>query len=130
MSEVRDLCKTKETQAAWFHASGGRADFYRRYFETVVGKVIKKQKGDRGMSQEELSQRETLKDIINDILEEKDDESPVAALDDTSSLTDDLGLDSLDLAEMTVRLEDRYGVDVFAEEVVDEVGEVLEKLDS
>ena len=45
-------------------------------------------------------------------------------------MTNDLGLDSLDLAEMTVRLEDEYGIDVFEEDVVDEIGEVLEKLDS
>jgi hypothetical protein len=31
---------------------------------------------------------------------------------------------------MTVRLEDEYGIDVFEEDVVDEIGEVLEKLDS
>lgn len=74
--------------------------------------------------------RATLTTVLNDILEEKDDVSPVESLDDDTSLTDDLGLDSLDLAEMTVRLEDEYGVDVFADDVVDEVGEVLEKLRS
>jgi acyl carrier protein len=30
---------------------------------------------------------------------------------------------------MTVRLEDEYGIDVFEDDVVDEIGEVLEKLD-
>lgn len=82
------------------------------------------------MSQEQTSKRATLKNIVNDILAEKEDESPVEAFDSDLSLTDDLGLDSLDLAEMTVRLEDEYGVDVFEDEVVDEVGEVLEKLNS
>jgi acyl carrier protein len=82
------------------------------------------------MSQEGTSTRATLTIILNDILEEKEDASPVESLDDDTSLTDDLGLDSLDLAEMTVRLEDEYGVDVFADDVVDEVGEVLEKLRS
>lgn len=82
------------------------------------------------MTQDTVSKRESLKSIINDILQEKDDASTVNSLDDSMSLTNDLGLDSLDLAEMTVRLEDEYGIDVFEEDVVDEIGEVLEKLDS
>jgi len=81
------------------------------------------------MSQDTISKRETLKSILNDILRAKDEGSPVDALPADVSLTEDLGLDSLDLAEMTVRLEDRYGVDVFEDEVVDEVGEVLETLE-
>lgn len=82
------------------------------------------------MTQDTVSKRESLKSIINDILQEKDDASTVDSLNDSMSLTNDLGLDSLDLAEMTVRLEDEYGIDVFEEDVVDEIGEVLEKLDS
>ena len=38
------------------------------------------------------------------------------------------GLDSLDLAEMTVRLEDQFGIDVFQNEVIDRVEEVLARL--
>jgi len=82
------------------------------------------------MTQDTVSKRESLKSIINDILQEKDDASTVDSLNDSMSLTNDLGLDSLDLAEMTVRLEDEYGIDVYEEDVVDEIGEVLEKLDS
>ena len=82
------------------------------------------------MPQDTVPKRESLNLIINDILEEKDDASTVDSLSDNMSLTNDLGLDSLDLAEMTVRLEDEYGIDVFEEDVVDEIGEVLGKLDS
>ena len=82
------------------------------------------------MSKDTVSKRESLKSIINDILQEKDDAYTVDSLDDSMSLTTDLGLDSLDLAEMTVRLEDEYGIDVFEKDVVDEIGEVLENLDS
>ena len=82
------------------------------------------------MTQDTVSKREYLKSIINDILQEKDDASTVDSLNDSMSLTNDLGLDSLDLAEMTVRLEDEYGIDVYEEDVVDVIGEVLEKLDS
>ena len=82
------------------------------------------------MAQDTVSKREYLKSTINDVLEEKDDASTVDSINDSVSLTNDLGLDSLDLAEMTVRLEDEYGIDVFEEDVVDEIGEVLKKLDS
>lgn len=45
-----------------------------------------------------------------------------------SRLREDLGLDSLDLAELTVRIEDRFGTDVFAKGVVRTWGEVLSRL--
>ena len=80
------------------------------------------------MSRHDTPERESLRDVVNDILEKKDGSQPVEHLSDDRSLTEDLGLDSLDLAEMTVRLEDRHGVDVFEDDVVDEVGEVLDKL--
>jgi acyl carrier protein len=81
------------------------------------------------MSQDTASKRETLKEILNDILAEKEGVSQVDALSEDISLTNDLGLDSLDLAEMTVRLEDKYGIDVYEKDIVDEVHEVLDKLD-
>lgn len=80
------------------------------------------------MAQSTASKRDTVKSIINDILREKEGASPVETLSDDISLTKDLGLDSLHLAEMTVHLEDKYNVDVFAEDVPNTVGDVLEKL--
>lgn len=52
------------------------------------------------------------------------------ALSDDLSLRSDLGFDSLALAELTVRLEEATGVDVFAEGVVSRVGEVRERVRS
>jgi acyl carrier protein len=43
-------------------------------------------------------------------------------------LRDDCGLDSLDLAELTVRIEEKWGIDVFADGVVRTVAEIEEKL--
>lgn len=57
------------------------------------------------------------------------DLTAVESLDDSLSLRRDLGMDSLALAELGVRLEDATGVDVFAKRVVDTVGEVREELD-
>lgn len=43
-------------------------------------------------------------------------------------LRQEIALDSLDLAELTVRIEDKFGVDIFADGVVFTVGEVQAKL--
>jgi len=43
-------------------------------------------------------------------------------------LREDLGFDSLDLAELTARIDAQFGVDVFAEGLVFTVGEIAEKL--
>lgn len=39
-----------------------------------------------------------------------------------------LGLDSLDLAELTVRIEAEYDVDIFEDGVVTTIGEILAKI--
>ncbi len=41
----------------------------------------------------------------------------------------DLELDSLDLAELTVRIESATGVDVFADSFVNTIGEILDKIE-
>ena len=45
-------------------------------------------------------------------------------------LREDLELDSLDLAELTVRLQAKFGVDVFAKRNLRTVGHVVEELGS
>jgi acyl carrier protein len=53
---------------------------------------------------------------------------PYPSITASTDLRKDLGLDSLDLAELTVRLEKETGVDVFAEGIVTTVGEVLARI--
>jgi acyl carrier protein len=53
---------------------------------------------------------------------------PIASLTPELRLREDLGFDSLDLAELTVRIEERFGVDVFDEGVVRRVGEISDRL--
>lgn len=43
-------------------------------------------------------------------------------------LREDLGFESLDLAELTVRIEEKFGVDVFADGLVHTVGEIQDKI--
>jgi acyl carrier protein len=45
-------------------------------------------------------------------------------------LREDLGFESLDLAELTVRIEERFGVDVFADGLVHTVGEIAAKIEA
>jgi len=45
-------------------------------------------------------------------------------------LRNDIGFDSLDLAELTVRIEAEYDIDIFEDGIVNTVSEILEKLNS
>jgi acyl carrier protein len=47
-----------------------------------------------------------------------------------SNLRDDIGLDSLDLAELTVRIEAEFDIDIFEDGMVTTVGEIMEKLNA
>lgn len=66
-------------------------------------------------------------EIINDIREKKGLEA-ATDLVPGMSLRDDLGMDSFELAELTVRIEDEFGVDIFEDEIIYSVDELLNKL--
>jgi len=70
---------------------------------------------------------QTILNIINSIREAKE-LTPVAELHTTDNLREDLGLTSFDLAELTVRIEDEYGIDIFEDGLVNTVGEIYAKL--
>lgn len=67
--------------------------------------------------------------IINDI-QEFAERPPLSSWEPRSSLRNDLGFDSLDLAELTVRIQDLWGVDVFEDGVVDTLAELEERVRS
>lgn len=66
--------------------------------------------------------------VINQVLANKRQPS-VGALHAGMRLREDLGFVSLDLAELTVRIEEKFGVDVFADGLVHTVGEVAQKIE-
>lgn len=66
-------------------------------------------------------------EIINDIRASKD-MSSVETLNETDNLRNDLGLTSFDLAELTVRIEDEFDIDIFEDGLVNTVGEIYSKL--
>lgn len=70
---------------------------------------------------------DTLLQIINTVRENKGWE-PLSAITPENDLRTDIGFDSLDLAELTVRIEKETGVDVFADSFVNTIGEILAKI--
>ena len=68
-----------------------------------------------------------LLEIINTVLANRG-KSTIASINEASDLRNDLGLDSLDLAELTVRIEAEYDVDIFEDGVVTTIGEILSKI--
>ncbi len=73
--------------------------------------------------------KEKVLDIINEILAAKD-MATVTELHDGDKLRDDLGLTSFDLAELTVKVEDEFDVDIFEDGLVNTVGEIYSKLEA
>ena len=68
-----------------------------------------------------------LEQLIMDILK-KNGNSRKIDLSENTMLREDLGLDSIDMAEMTVRIENDYNIDIFEDGVVNTIGEILDKL--
>lgn len=65
--------------------------------------------------------------IINEIRASKELDA-VSMLDNESRLREDLGLTSFDLAELTVKIEDEFDIDIFEDGLVNTVGEIYSKL--
>lgn len=72
-----------------------------------------------------------MKEIVENIILEiaQRNNADVTAISPEHSLRRDLGFDSFDLAELTVKLESRFGIDIFEKKMtVDAVSEVYEIL--
>jgi len=65
--------------------------------------------------------------LINKILE-SNDLKPIDILDSSLNLRDDLGFDSLMLAELTVEIEDEFNIDIFEDGIVFTISDILKKL--
>ena len=69
---------------------------------------------------------EKIIEIINTVLRNRG-KNTISGITEDSHLRDDIGFDSLDLAELTVRIEVEYDVDIFEDGIVNTVGEILRK---
>jgi len=65
--------------------------------------------------------------IINGVLE-NNNRKKIENINDNVSLRNDIGFDSLDLAEFTVCIEKEFNVDIFEDGLVDTVEEVKQKI--
>jgi len=72
--------------------------------------------------------KEKVIEIIKNILIENDIELSVEEINESTVLTDDLGLDSFNLAQLTVEIESEFGVDIFENGVISTVGEIFKQL--
>ena len=72
---------------------------------------------------------ERILEIINTVLENRTKQK-LKVLNFEDHLRNDIGFDSLDLAELTVRIEAEYDIDIFEDGIVNTVGEILKKLES
>lgn len=71
--------------------------------------------------------KEKVLEVINLIRVAKNLQT-VESVNDNTRLREDLELTSFDMAELTVRIEDEYGVDIFADGLVNTIGEIYAKL--
>ncbi len=66
-------------------------------------------------------------EIINSIRENKGLE-PLKGVTAKDDLRNDIDFTSLDLAELTVKIEDEFDIDIFEDGLINTVGEIFEKL--
>lgn len=71
--------------------------------------------------------KKKLFDIITELQVENGIE-PSKTLNDNDDLINDLGFDSLGLAELTVIIEDEYGVDIFEKKIIRKIFEIREQI--
>lgn len=71
--------------------------------------------------------QEKVLSIINEIRTAKNLDS-VIVFEQEMRLRDDLGFTSFDLAELTVKIEDEFDIDIFEDGLVTTVGEIIIKL--
>ena len=72
--------------------------------------------------------KEKVIEIILNLLEENEIKNTVNEINESTSLTNDLGLDSFNLAQLTVEIESEFGVDIFENGVISNVGDILNQI--
>ena len=70
--------------------------------------------------------KRSLLELINEVL----DENPISTIHPDMHLRNDIGMDSLNLAHLTVLIEDEYGVDIFEENNIYTISDILEKINA
>ena len=71
--------------------------------------------------------KRNLLETINEVLSSSGYHE-VTNINDNDNLRDDLGFDSLMLAELTVEIESEYGIDIFNDGLITKVSEITAKI--
>lgn len=71
--------------------------------------------------------RSKLIEIIKEVMSDSG-KVPKMEITETTSLRKDLEFDSLDLAVLTVKIEDEFDIDIFEDGIVDTFEEIINKL--
>tara|TARA_B110000971_G_C20014610_1_gene503273 strand:+ start:301 stop:525 length:225 start_codon:yes stop_codon:yes gene_type:complete len=72
--------------------------------------------------------KEKVIEIIKNLIMENDIEVSTEEINDSTSLMNELGLDSFNLAQLTVEIESEFGVDIFENGVISSVGDIFKQL--
>tara|TARA_B100000902_G_scaffold285349_1_gene271331 strand:- start:172 stop:396 length:225 start_codon:yes stop_codon:yes gene_type:complete len=71
-----------------------------------------------------------LENSIKNIIKEVNEEINIETINNKSHLKNDLGLDSYNLALLTVKIEDEYEIDIFEDGIVTTFGEIIKILNN
>lgn len=69
-----------------------------------------------------------VKEIITSIIKESGNYKEGIVIEPSFHLRDDLGMDSFNLAELTVHIEEEFDIDIFEDGIVNTVAEIYAKL--
>ena len=75
-----------------------------------------------------MDKKDFLLEVVNSIRENKGLEK-LNVINEKDRFREDYGFTSFDLAELTVKIEDEYDIDIFEDGLVNTVGEILTKLE-
>lgn len=70
--------------------------------------------------------KKSLLEIINEVLSKSN--NTIESISSEMDLRNDLGMDSMNLAFLTVLIEDEYGIDVFENGMVSKISDIEKKI--
>ncbi len=76
-----------------------------------------------------MDKRSFILEVVNSIRENKE-LGKIDGIHENDRLREDYGFTSFDLAELTVKIEDEYDIDIFEDGLVNTVGEIFAKLEA
>ncbi len=71
--------------------------------------------------------KDRIREIVSEIRRSKGD-GDISQITESMKLREDIGFDSFDLAEFTVKVESEFGIDIFESGMINTIGEVEKKL--